>query len=115
VDSVIYQWNGHEFVTLQNIPTNSATSFNYFKILLESFLAGTNAVTMSAVIYKWKDDQFEKFQEIGTEGTGHANTAFKINNETFIAFANWKNSQQGYPAHSTVLGTVRYLWLRGGR
>ena len=102
LNSVIYRWNGHEFVTLQNIPTNSATSFNYFKILQESFLAVTNTVTMSAVIYKWKDNQFEKFQEIGTEGTGQASTAFVINNETFIAFANWQNSQRGNAANSTV-------------
>ena len=66
------------------------------------FLAVTNALAKSAVIYKWKDNQFEKFQEIGTEGTGHASTAFVINNETFIAFANWDNSQQGHAAHSTV-------------
>ena len=102
LNSVIYRWNGHEFVTLQNIPTNSARSFNYFKILQEAFLAVTNTVTMSAVIYKWKDNQFEKFQEIGTEGTCHASTAFLIKNETFIAFANWDNSQQRYAVPSTV-------------
>jgi len=102
LNSVIYQWNGHEFVTLQNIPTNSATSFNFFEILQELFLAVTNSRGMNSVIYKWKDNQFEKFQEIGTEGTGQASTAFVINNETFIAFANYRNSQQGYAAHSTV-------------
>ena len=57
---------------------------------------------MSAVIYKWKDNQFKKFREIGTEGTGHANTAFVINNETFIAFANKRNSQQENAVHSIV-------------
>ena len=31
-----------------------------------------------------------------------ASTAFEINNETFIAFAHFKNSQQGYAVHSTV-------------
>ena len=88
-NSVIYRWNGYEFVTLQNIPINSATSVNFFEILQELFLAVTNALANSAVIYKWKDNQFETFQKIGTEGSGHASTAFKINNETFIAFANW--------------------------
>jgi len=102
LNTVIYRWNGHEFVTFQNIPTNSATSLNFFEILQEMFLAVTNALANSAVIYKWKDDLFEKFQEIGTEGSVHASTAFKINNETFIAFANYDNSQQGYAAHSIV-------------
>ena len=39
---------------------------------------------------------------MGTEGNSDASTAFKINNETFIAFANYRNSQQGNAAHSTV-------------
>ena len=102
LNSVIYQWNGHEFVSLQNIATNSATSFNFFKILQELFLAVTNYGGMNSVIYKWKDNQFEKFQEIGTERTGHESTAFVINNETFLAFANYDNSQQGHAVHSTV-------------
>ena len=67
------------------------------------FLAVTNAIENSnTVIYKWKDNQFEKFQEIGTEGRSDESTAFKINNETFIAFANHFISQQGYAVHSTV-------------
>ena len=102
LNSVIHRWNGQDFVTLQNIPTNSATSFNFFEILQEVFLTVTNALAKSAVIYKWKDNQFEKFQEIGTEGTGHGSTAFVINNETFIAFANYDNSRQGHAVHSTV-------------
>ena len=103
LNSVIYRWNGHQFVTLQTIPTKSATSFNFFEILQETFLAVTNALENSnSVVYKWKDNQFEKFQEMGTEGNSDASTAFKINNETFIAFANYRNSQQGNAAHSTV-------------
>jgi len=102
LNSVIYQWNGHQFVTVQNIPTNSATSFKLFEIRLQGmFFAVTNYEGMNSVIYKWMENQFEKFQEIGTE-QAHANTAFVINNETFIGFANVANSQQGYAAHSTV-------------
>ena len=102
LNSVIYLWNGHQFVTLQNIPTNSATSFHFFEMPQEMFLAVTNELAKSAVIYKWKDNQFEEFPEIGTGGRGMASTAFKINNETFIAFANHFISQQGHAVHSTV-------------
>ena len=89
-------------MTFQNIPTHSATTFNFFKILQEPFLAVTNvAKDSNSVIYKWNDNQFELFQETGIEG-GHASTAFLIKNETFIVFANNHNSQQGYAVHSTV-------------
>ena len=101
LNSVIYQWNGHEFVAFQNIPTNSATGFHFFEMLPELFLTVTNH-NGNSVIYKWKDNQFEKFQEIRTEGNSDASTAFKINTETFIAFANWRNSQQGNAVHSIV-------------
>ena len=56
-------------------------------------LAVTNSFPKSAVIYRWKDKQFEKFQEIGTEGA-QASAAFVIKSETFIVFANYYNSQQ---------------------
>ena len=102
LNSVIYQWNGHQFVTLQNISTNSTTSFNFFEMIQEMFLAVTSALAKSAVIYKWKDNQFEKFQEIGTGGAGHASTVFVINSETFIVFANQDSTQQRYGANSTV-------------
>ena len=55
----------------------------------ELFLAVTNTYA-NAVIYKWKDNQFEKFQEIRTE-EAEGSTAFEINHETLIVFA---NSQQ---------------------
>ena len=96
---------------MQNIPTHSATSFNFFEILQELFLAVTNQYGNS-VIYQWKDNQFEKFQEIETEGTGHASTSFVINNETFIAFANWENSQLENAANSTVFKWSRNSFVK---
>jgi len=36
LNSVIYQWNGHQFVAVQSIPTNGATSLNFFKNITES-------------------------------------------------------------------------------
>ena len=66
------------------------------------FIAVTNSLAKSVVINKWKDNKFEKFQEIGTEGTGNESTPFVVNSETFIAIANFDNSQQELAVHSTV-------------
>ena len=59
--------------------------------------------TRDSDIYKWKDNQFEMFQEMRTrEQTGHASTAFKIKNETFIVFAshyNYLDSRACCPLH----------------
>jgi len=85
LNSVIYQWNGHQFVAFQIIPTRGLPGFNYFKILQDPFLAVTNGAANS-VNYKWKNNHFEKFQEIGTE-RAVASTAIVLNKETFIAFA----------------------------
>ena len=73
LNSVIYQWNGHQFIVVQNIPTLGATSFNFFKILSDLFLALTNfydgtTYSLNSVIYKWDENQFSRFQEIRTEG-----------------------------------------------
>ena len=93
LNSVIYQWNGHQFAVFQNIPTNGASSVTFFKILQEQFLTIANSFDgtssrINSVIYKWKDNQFEKFQEIGTVGA-EGSTVFVINSETFIVFANY--------------------------
>ena len=53
------------------------------------------------MIYKWSNDTFNKFQEIPTEGALQCAT-FVINNDTFIAFANHRNSKQLYAVQSTV-------------
>ena len=60
---------------------------------------------MNSVIYKWKDNQFEKFQEIGTVGA-EGSTAFVIHRETFIAFAN--HYDHNYRIDSTV-----FKWSEG--
>ena len=72
----------------------------------EDFLAVTNSYNGSiystnSVIYKWNNSQFESFQEIGTEGAERS-TAFLINNETFIAFANRRKTKNEFSVQSTV-------------
>ena len=76
----------------------------------EMFLAVTNyndelyPPTKNSIIYKWEVNQFKKFQEIETE-RAIGSTAFVINSETFIAFANHVKSGEGFSVQSPV-----YKW-----
>ena len=79
-------------------------------MLPEIFLAVTSynnvlyPPTTNSIIYKWEVNQFKKFQEIETE-RAIGSTAFVINSETFIAFANNFKSGEGYSVQSPV-----YQW-----
>ena len=109
VNSTIYQWNGYQFIVVQNILTLGATSFNFFKIFSDMFLVVTNnnddtTQSVDSVTYKWGENQFNRFQEIRTEGAT-ASTTFAIKTETFLVFANRKSDKQGYSVQSPV-----YKW-----
>ncbi|XP_068734366.1 uncharacterized protein [Montipora capricornis] len=100
LNSSVFQWNGHSFELWQNISTSGATSFNFFKIHSEVFLAVTNSFDGSSFrinssIYKWKDNKFEELQEIRTQ-RAWASTVLTIHNETFIVFANWYDSDSSH-------------------
>ena len=100
LNSSVFQWNGHSFELWQNISTSGATSFNFFKIHSELFLAVTNSYDGSSFrinssIYKWEDNKFEELQEIRTHGA-EASTVLTIHNETFIVFANWYDSDSSH-------------------
>ena len=101
MNSTIYKWIRHKFAVLQNISTNGASGFNFFKILPDLFLVVTNTHSPNSTIYNWKSNQFEKFQEIKTE-EAKASTAFVVKNNTFLAFANYKSSQEGNSVKSSV-------------
>ena len=109
LNSTIYQWNGRQFIVVQNIPTLGATSFNSFKILSDLFLVVTNCYdgttrSLNSVIYKRGENQFNRFQEIRTEDAT-ASTTFPIKTETFLVFANRKRVNQSYSVQSSV-----YKW-----
>ena len=109
LNSVIYQWDGQQFVVFQNLSTTGATNFHFFQMLPEMFLAVTSysrnlKTPANSTIYKWEVNQFKKFQEIETE-RAIGSTAFVINNEAFIAFANHFKSGEGYSVQSPV-----YKW-----
>ena len=109
LNSVIYQWDGQQFVVFQNLLTTGANNIHFFQMLPEIFLAVTsysdklNTPTKS-IIYKWEDNQFKNFQEIETE-RAIGSTAFVIHNETFIAFANYFKSGERHSVQSPV-----YKW-----
>ena len=106
-NSVIYQWDGQQFVVFQNLSTNGATNFHFFQMLPEMFLAVTSDGWLkptNSTIYKWEVNQFKKFQEIEAE-RAIGSTAFVINNETFIAFASYYKSGEEHSVQSPV-----YKW-----
>ena len=56
---------------------------------------------LNSVIYKWGENQFNRFQEIKTEDAT-ASTTFIIKTETFLVFANRRSDNQGYSVQSSV-------------
>ena len=92
--SVIYQWNGQEFVVFQNVSTRGAMKLKFYKTGNELFLAIANLDnvdqrSLDLVIYKWRNNSFDKFSKLSlTLGNFGGVASFAIKNETFIAFAN---------------------------
>ena len=92
MQSVIYQWNGQEFAVFQNVATRGASKLKFFKIGNESFLAIVNLdnvgqETVDLVIYKWRNNSFDKFSEIPPTLRKFGGAAsFAIKNKTFISF-----------------------------
>ena len=91
---VIYQWNGQEFVVFQNVSTRGAMKLKFYKTGNEFFLAIANLDnvdqrSLDLVIYKWRNNSFDKFSKLSlTLGNFGGVASFAIKNETFIAFAN---------------------------
>ena len=87
--SVIYRWNGQEFVVFQNVAKRGAKKFIFFNIGIEPFLSVVNVYhgNVDSAIYKWRNNSFDEFKELRKNGYHGASAAFVIKNETFIAFA----------------------------
>ena len=108
-NSTIYQWSlsQKQFVVFQNIETFGAHSFDFFEIKNEQFLAISNyyesfSLSINSFIYKWNSNEFEKIQEIETEGAAVDAESFAISNETFIAFAKHFSRQERESVQSAV-------------
>ena len=83
--SVIYRWNGQLFTPFENIAAH-AWEFSFFTVDKEPYLAVSSLISSISrcIIYKWKNNTFEKFQVI--EGPCSID-AFIIDNETYFAQA----------------------------
>ena len=73
LDSVVFQWNGQQFVVFQKLPTKGAAHFKFFQLNIDKYLTVANyhderTSSTKSVIYKWNGFKFNKFQEIATEG-----------------------------------------------
>lgn len=95
-DSVLYKWNGNQFVAVQNLPTTAARDWEYLEVGQEKFLAVANeydgfsynsSTQIFSEIFKWDGSQFNSFQKIHSEGARDWK-AFTIGDRHFLALAN---------------------------
>ena len=89
--SVIYRWNGQLFTPFESIAAH-VHQFSFFTVDKEPYLAvsSTSSSIYQCIIYKWKNNTFEKFQVIGGSCSIHA---FIIDNETYFAQAGGSHRQ----------------------
>ena len=106
LDSLVFQWNGQQFVVFQKLQTKGA-ALNREKYLTVANYHDGGTYSTKSVIYLWNGVKFNKFQEIATK-VARGCAAFGINNVTNIAFANYYNSQQKFSVLSTV-----FMWSGG--
>lgn len=84
---VIYRWNGQLFTPFENIASDG-WRLSFFTVDKEPYLAVSS--DSQCIIYKWKNNTFEKFQVIAGPCSIHA---FMIDNETYFAQAGGMNRQ----------------------
>ena len=111
IDSFIYKWNGSQFVLFQSIPTRGAQAWHPFVMCGQTFLAVANhmddsqGLNTKSVIYQYSGEQFLQYQEIPTQGEVDV-TSFERNDRTYLAIANYVNSDSKYNINSTL-----YKWI----
>lgn len=106
LDSVVFQWNGQQFVVFQKLLTKGDAHFKFFALNKEKYLTVANyydgsTYSTKSAIYKWNGVKFNKFREIAAEGAMGC-TAFEMNNVTYITFANYYDYRQKHTVHSSV-------------
>jgi len=118
VNSVIYKWNSttSQFDSFENIPTVGVSSFKFFNINSDYFLAVANMHggtlnspdfnTSTAKIYKWNGTQFDTTTPLKTIQTYGASDCdfFNIGTDYFLAIANSRNNS------SNTVDSYIYKW-----
>jgi hypothetical protein len=115
VDSVLYKWNGTQFVNHQYIPTRGARDWEYIEFDNQRFLAVANeyngfsypsSTDIYSKIYRWDGNQFVEFQSVHSEGARDWQ-AYHIGDRHFLALANLYGSTQ---SPSTAEPAKVYEW-----
>ena len=98
-NSFIYKWNGNKFVLFQSIPTRGGMTIHPFLISGQTYLGVANHLDSSqkyntqSIVYQASGARFINYQEIPTHGA-HGMTSFKYKGHTYLAVANYYNSQK---------------------
>lgn len=108
LESMIYKWNGREFLPFQAVPTYGGHDWESFTIGNDVYLAMANFYTGSTQntysrIYKWDGERFVEFQSVFTYG-GHYWKHFTAGNNTYLALANFCNDT------TSLVNSFIYRW-----
>ncbi|MEF2175823.1 MAG: prepilin-type N-terminal cleavage/methylation domain-containing protein [Candidatus Absconditabacteria bacterium] len=107
-NSVLYKWNGSQFVNHQNIQTYGGMGITFFEKEGSSYLFivnhrnGSN-LTQNSVLYKWNGSQFVNHQNIQTIG-GIFSSVKEIDNELYLFVANY------WSGTTYTQNSVLYKW-----
>ena len=112
IDSFIYNWDGGRFVLFQSIATREAQAWHPFVISGETYLGVANYYDSSqkqntqSVVYQASGARFIKYQEFSTRGA-HGMTSFVYKGHTYLAVANYYNSQ----SRKRNVNSALYKWV----
>ena len=111
-NSFIYKWNGNAFALFQSISTRGALAWHPFVICGETYLGVANhydsnqKYNTQSVVYQASGARFIKYQDIPTHGA-HGMTSFEYKVHTYLAVANYYNSQT--TKHN--INSALYKWV----
>ena len=111
-DSFIYKWDGGRFVLFQSIPTRGALTWYPFVISGQTYLGVANHHDSSqkyntqSVVYQASGARFIKYQDFPTHGA-HGMTSFERKGRTYLAVANYYNSQ----SRRYNINSALYKWV----
>ncbi len=110
VNSKIYEWNGSEFIVIQDIQTEHGLAWNSFNIGDDTYLAATNHLENSAdKIYRWNNsiNQFEEVFSTPAIGRTGVWSSFTVDGDTYLSQAYYEEGE-----NNTILnmGSKIYQW-----